>query len=64
MMSRLTNFCNSLMLTQVVAEPTHVSNAGNQTLTDLIFLSHPQLLKQCCVTPPLGTSDHNYNDST
>ena len=25
---------------------------------DLAFLSHPQLLKQCCVTPPLGTSDH------
>ena len=61
MMSRLTNFCNSLMLTQVVKEPTRISGstAGNQTLIDLIFLSHPQLLKQCHVAPPLGTSDHN-----
>ena len=61
MMSRLTNFCNSLMLTQVVEEPTHISGstAGNQTLINLIFLSHPQLFKQCHVAPPLGTSDHN-----
>ena len=55
----LDNFCNSLMLTQVVTEATHVSSAGNHTLIDLAFLSHPQLLKQCRVTPPLGTSDHN-----
>ena len=58
-MSRLTNFCNSLMLTQVVAEPTHTSSAGNQTLLDLVFLSHPLLLKQCSVASPLSNSDHN-----
>ena len=58
-MARLTNFCNSFMLTQVVGEPTHVSTSGNQSLIDHVFLSHPQQLKQCCVAPPLGTSDHN-----
>ena len=43
-----------------MGEPTHVSTSGNQSLIDHVFLSHPQQLKQCCVAPPLGTSDHNY----
>ena len=38
---------------------THVSTSGNQSLIDHVFLAHPQQLKQCCVDPPLGTSDHN-----
>ena len=58
MTTKLTNFCNSLMLTQVVDEPTHMSATSNQSLIDLVFLSHPQKLKQCCVAPPLANSDH------
>ena len=58
MTTKLTNFCNSLMLTQVVNEPTHMSATNNQSLIDLVFLSHPQQLKKCCVAPPLANSDH------
>ena len=60
--SRLTNLCNSFMLTQVVTEPTHTSPTGNQSLIDLVFLSHPLQLVHCHVSPPLGTSDHNFVD--
>ena len=59
MVTKLANFCNSLMLTQTVGEPTHTSPTGNQSLIDLVFLSNPQQLKHCYVAPPLGTSDHN-----
>ena len=41
LMSRLTNFCNSLMLTQVVTKATHVSSAGNHTLIDLALIPVP-----------------------
>ena len=57
--SRLTNLCNSFQLTQVVTEPTHATSAGDMSLIDLVFLSHPLQLMHCDVSPPLGTSDHN-----
>ena len=47
------------MLTRVVDEATHTSPAGNQSLIDIAFLSHPQELKHCYVTPHQGSSDHS-----
>jgi hypothetical protein len=35
-----------------------MSATSNQTLIDLVFLFHPQQLKNCCVAPPLANSDH------
>ena len=49
--SRLINLCNSFVLTQVVAEPTHDSPSGVKSLIDLIFLSHPSQLVYCDVSP-------------
>ena len=59
MMSRLTNFCNTFMLTQMAMESTHTSSNGKQMLIDLVFLSFPHLLKQCSVISPISNSDHN-----
>ena len=55
---RLSNLCNSFMLTQVVTEPTHTSLSGSQSLIDLVLLSHPSQLVHCYTSPPLGSSDH------
>ena len=58
MMSRLTNFGNTPRWQ--LHEPTHTSYAGNQTLTDLVFLSHPHRLnKQYSVDVPLSNPDNN-----
>ena len=47
---------NSFSLTQVVTEPTRISNSS--TLVDLIFLSSPSQLSSCVTIPPLANSDH------
>lgn len=40
--SRLSNLSCSFSLTQVVAQPNHVSPAGKSTLIDLVLMSTPQ----------------------
>ena len=53
---KLLSVTNSFSLTQVVTEPTRISNSS--TLIDLIFLSSPSQLSSCVTIPPLANSDH------
>ena len=49
---------------QVVPHPTRFNSSGSSTLLDLVLLSVPSQLVNCCVTTPLGNSDHNGVDVT
>ena len=53
---KLLSVTNSFSLSQVVTEPTRISNSS--TLIDLIFLSSPSQLSSCRTVPPLASSDH------
>ena len=57
--AKLSNILCSFSLTQVVAQPTHASPSGRDTLIDLALLSNPSQLMSCDVIPPLGSSDHS-----
>ena len=54
----LTSVVSSFNLTQVVSEPTHITNSS-ATLIDLIFASSPFQVESCSTIPPLANSDHN-----
>ena len=54
---RLLAVTNSLSLSQVVTEPTRISN-NSRTLIDLIFLSSLSQLSSCYTIPSLANSDH------
>jgi len=47
-------FINSYGLTQYVDQPTRESN-----ILDLIFSCSSSFVKDLCIEPPIGTSDHN-----
>ena len=53
---KLLSVTNSFLLSQVVNEPTHISNSS--TLIDLIFLSSPSQLSSCSTISPLANSVH------
>ena len=57
--SHLCNIIDSFSLHQCVTDPTHTSPSGTASLIDLVFVSDSQLLSNCVIIPPLGTSDHN-----
>ena len=46
-------------LTQVVNENTHTHHSGTTSTIDLVLMSSPSQLIQCCTVPPLANSDHN-----
>ena len=54
---KLLSVTSSFSLTQVVSEPTRISNSLS-TLNDLIFLSSPSQLSSCHTVPPLANADH------
>ena len=56
---KLEDMMDSLVLTQVVPGPTHISPSGKQSLLDLALLSNPELLEACSTISPLGNSDHD-----
>ena len=43
---------------QMVGSNTHIGPDGSESLIDLVFMSSPQSLIKCSVTPGLGNSDH------
>jgi len=49
---------SSFSLTQSVTEPTRVTNTSS-TLTDLVLVSDPSMIKSCTTLPSLNTSDHS-----
>ena len=49
----------TLSLTQVVPEATHVNTNKTATLIDLALVSTPSLLQNCEVIPLIENSDHN-----
>ena len=56
----LSNLMQSLALTQVVPEATHINPNGTATLIDLaLLLSTPSLLQSCTIIPPIGNSKNN-----
>ncbi|XP_064393634.1 uncharacterized protein LOC135341084 [Halichondria panicea] len=44
-------------LTQVVSEPTRLTDKGS-SLIDHVYISDHSLLQSCSTSPPLGSSDH------
>ena len=58
MYSHLCSLIDNLSLMQVVGSNTHVDPNGSESLIDLVFMSSPQALTKCCVTPGLGNLDH------
>ena len=50
----LSDFC----LSQVVSEPTRVTDSTASTI-DLVLMSNPQSLDSCLVTAPVANCDHN-----
>ena len=56
--SHLCNIMYSFSLSQVVMEPTHLIPNGQSSLIDLVFMSSPQVLTECCMIPQLDNSDH------
>ena len=46
-------------LSQVVDDFTHIHHSGVASIIDLVFMSSPFPLIQCCTIPPLPNSDHN-----
>ena len=55
--SKLNFIVSSFNLTQLVSEPTRVSN-NSSTLIDLIFVSTPAQVNSCHTISPLANSDH------
>ena len=53
---RLSSVMSSFNLLQVVSEPTRISTTSS--LTDLVFVSSPNMVHLCETIPPLATSDH------
>lgn len=58
MYSHLCSLTDSLSLMQVVSSNTHVGANASESLIDLVFMSSPTALIECCVTPGLGNPDH------
>ena len=54
----LTQLSSDFGLSQVVSEPTRITNSRSSTI-DLVFLSTPELLSSIAVLTPVGSSDHN-----
>ena len=55
--SKLLSVVSSFNLTQIVSEPTRVTESSS-TLIDLIFVSPTVIVKQCSTLPPLANADH------
>ena len=55
----LSNLMQTLSLTQVVPEATHVNTNGTATLIDLHPVNTPSLLQNCEVIQAIGNSNHN-----
>ena len=55
----LSNLMQTLSLTQVVPEATHVNTNGTATLIDLHLVNTPSLLQNCEVIQAIGNSNHN-----
>ena len=54
----LSQLSSDFCLSQIVSEPTRITNSTASTI-DLVFLSSPELLSSIAVLPPVGSSDHN-----
>ena len=48
-----------LILGIQLTHATHIHHSGVASIIDLVFMSSPFLLIQCCTVPPLANSDHN-----
>ena len=46
-------------LSQVIDDFTHIHHSGVASIIDLVFMSSPSQMIQCCTIPPLANSDHN-----
>ena len=53
----LSDFAAKHSLSQVVSEPTRVTD-NSATLIDHVYVSDVALLESCCSAPPLASSDH------
>ena len=58
MYPHLCSLTDSLSLIQVVDSNTCIGLDGSESLIDLVFMSSPQSLIKCFVTPGLGNSNH------
>ena len=56
--NKLMSVVASFSLSQIVSEPTRVTDTSS-TLIDLIFVSSPTNVLTCSTIPPLANSDHN-----
>ena len=58
----LSNYLNNIMstynLSQMVTEYTHTHHNGSKSMIDLVFVSDPQLVRNCTTMPPISNSDH------
>ena len=54
----LSQLSSDFCLSQVVSEPTRITNSTASTI-DLVFLSSSELLSSIKVLPPVGSSDQN-----
>ena len=55
--SKLLSVVSSFNLTQIVSEPTRVTESSS-TLIDLIFVSSSVIVNYCSTLPPLANADH------
>ena len=57
-LSSLSSILKDFHLSQVVTDPTRVTNSS-ATLIDLVLMSNPNILNSCVVQAPVSNSDHN-----
>ena len=55
---KLENIMSTFSLTQIVKDPTHVSQTGADSLLDLVLTSSENQFESCEVILPLANSDH------
>ena len=55
---KLNSLASTYCLSQMVTQHTHIHHNGSRSTIDLLFVSNPNLVKDCCTIPPLANSDH------
>ena len=55
---KLISLASTYCLSQMVIQHTHIYHNGSRSTIDLLFVSNPNLVKDCYTIPPLSNSDH------
>ena len=57
-MKRFLNACSAASLTQLVNEPTRISNTGSSNVVDLVLTNSEDIIQSIAIDPSIGKGDH------